>query len=184
MEPYGWWLEKTMNTTWQQTMIKHITLMTKLSRGRVEICKGGEHHTISADLWDKSDPSVVRMELWFSPHGEKAKCYVTYIELLLYIIMARNHRRLSVAHYSVCVYTLRYWYMQLITGATVIGSSYFSTSTLTPALAKVQCTGSEAPLNDCTPVTVCSSTNDAAIVCQGKAPLLQSTHCKSGITFL
>ena len=76
--------------------------------------------------------------------------------------------------------------MQLITGATVIGSGYFSMSTLTPAQAKVQCTGSEAPLNDCpsTPVTVCSSTNDAAILCQGKAPLLQSTHCKSGITFL
>ena len=57
--------------------------------------------------------------------------------------------------------------MQLITGATVIGSGYFSTSTLTPAQAKVQCTGSEAPLNNCpsTPVTVCSSTNDAAIVC-------------------
>jgi len=32
MAPYGWWLEKTMNTTWQkQIMIKHITLMTNLA---------------------------------------------------------------------------------------------------------------------------------------------------------
>ena len=49
----------------------------KLSRGRVEICKGGEYHTISTDLWDKSDASVVCRELGFSPHAEKAKCYVT-----------------------------------------------------------------------------------------------------------
>ena len=73
----------------------------KLSRGRVEICKGEEYHTISTDLWDKSDASVVCRELGFSPHAEKAKCYVTtnsYIELLLYITMAWNQRRLSVAH--------------------------------------------------------------------------------------
>jgi len=68
--------------------------------------------------------------------------------------------------------------MQLIIGATGIGSGYFSMSTLTPALAKVQCTGSEAPLNDrpSTPVTVCSSTNDAAVVCQGKALATLTIH--------
>jgi len=56
----------------------------KLSRGRVEICKGGEYHTICADLWDESDASVVCRELGFSSHGKKANCHLTciaYIEL-------------------------------------------------------------------------------------------------------
>ena len=54
------------------------------------------------------------------------------------------------------------------TGATAIGSGFFSTSELTPAITRVQCTGSETSLNDCpsTPTTSCSSSNDAAVVCQ------------------
>ena len=48
----------------------------KLSRGRVEICKGGGYHTICVDSWDERDASVVCRDLGFSPNGEKANCHV------------------------------------------------------------------------------------------------------------
>ena len=46
-----------------------------LSRGRVEICKGGGYHTICLDLWDERDASVVCQELGFSPNGKE--CDIT-----------------------------------------------------------------------------------------------------------
>ena len=54
------------------------------------------------------------------------------------------------------------------TGATAIGGGFFSTSELTPAITRVECTGSETSLDDCpsNPTTSCSSSNDAAVVCQ------------------
>ena len=60
-------------------------------------------------------------------------------------------------------------YNCISTGATAIGGGFFSTSELTPAITRVQCTGSETSLNDCpsAPTTRCSSSNDAAVVCQG-----------------
>ena len=46
-----------------------------LSRGRVEICKGGGYHTICLDLWDEREASVVCQELGFSPNGKE--CDIT-----------------------------------------------------------------------------------------------------------
>ena len=58
----------------------------KLSRGRVEICKGGGYHTSCVDSWDERDASVVCRELGFSPNGEKVNCHVT--SLLVIVITA------------------------------------------------------------------------------------------------
>ena len=43
-----------------------------LSRGRVQICIGGEYTRVCADLWDNQDASVVCSQLGFSPYGEFA----------------------------------------------------------------------------------------------------------------
>ena len=55
--------------------------------------------------------------------------------------------------------------------ATAIGGGFFSTSELTPAITRVECTGSETSLDDCPsiPTASCSSSNDAAVVCQSMA---------------
>ena len=43
-----------------------------LSRGRVQICIGGEYTRVCADLWDNQDASVVCSQLGFSPYGKLA----------------------------------------------------------------------------------------------------------------
>jgi len=43
-----------------------------LSRGRVQICIGGEYTRVCADFWDNQDASVVCSQLGFSPYGEFA----------------------------------------------------------------------------------------------------------------
>ena len=44
----------------------------ELSRGRVEICHGGQYKAVCADVdegWDNHDAMVVCRELGFSPYG-------------------------------------------------------------------------------------------------------------------
>ena len=48
-----------------------------LSRGRVEICKGGGYHTICLDSWDERDASVVCKEIGFSPNGEECDIHIS-----------------------------------------------------------------------------------------------------------
>ena len=44
-----------------------------LSRGRVEVCRGGEFRAVCADsghMWDNHDAMVICRELGLSPYGE------------------------------------------------------------------------------------------------------------------
>ena len=54
-----------------------------LSRGRVEICKGGGYHTICLDSWDERDASVVCKEIGFSPNGEECDIHISQQTLSL-----------------------------------------------------------------------------------------------------
>lgn len=49
-----------------------------LSRGRVEVCQGGEYNAICADsdqLWDNTDAMVICRELGLSPYGQYYNYY-------------------------------------------------------------------------------------------------------------
>ena len=63
---YAYYLGE-VNSDYSYTYIKDT-----LSRGRVQICIGGEYTQVCADLWDDQDASVVCRELGFSPYGELA----------------------------------------------------------------------------------------------------------------
>ena len=63
---YAYYLGE-VNSDYSYTYIKDT-----LSRGRVQICIGGEYTRVCANLWDNQDASVVCRELGFSPYGEFA----------------------------------------------------------------------------------------------------------------
>lgn len=50
-----------------------------LSRGRVEVCRGGKFRAICADsgqMWDNRDAMVICRELGLSPYGKPTKLHI------------------------------------------------------------------------------------------------------------